>query len=161
MTNRIDAETRSAVMSRIRSKDTVPEMMVRRLLHGRGLRYRLHVSGMPGTPDLVFPRHGAVIQVNGCFWHGHDCELFRLPTTNRDYWAAKIERNRTNDARAVIGLREQGWRVLVIWECALRGKSSLQTQEVADRVERWVRQGTGSGEVRGQLPSLAPATSQD
>lgn len=108
-------------MSRIRGKDTKPEMLLRRWLHATGLRYRLHVRSLPGCPDLVFPRFRAVIFVHGCFWHGHSCRLFRLPDTRRDFWKEKITRNRLRDQLALERLQVGGWRVLTVWECALRG----------------------------------------
>jgi len=108
-------------MSRIRGKDTKPEMLLRRGLHAAGLRYRLHVRSLPGCPDLVFPRFRAVIFVHGCFWHGHNCRLFRLPDTRRGFWEEKITRNRLRDQLALDRLQAEGWRVLTVWECALRG----------------------------------------
>lgn len=107
-------------MSRIRSKDTQPEMVVRRLLHRLGYRYRLHRSDLPGKPDLVFPSRRAVIFVDGCFWHGHGCSIGRKPKTNRPYWSPKIEGNMLRDARNRRTLRRQGWRVLTVWECATK-----------------------------------------
>jgi len=137
------------MMSRIRAKNTQPEMTVRRLLHGRGLRYRLHNTKMPGRPDLIFRKHRAVVFVNGCFWHGHDCELFRPPSSNEGYWVGKIKKNRANDARARYALATDGWRVLTIWECALRGKGRLPEEVLADVAEEWIRSGFQSAEIRG------------
>lgn len=130
-------------MSGIRSTDTKPEMMLRRGLHRRGLRFRLHDRSLPGTPDLVFPGRRAVLFAHGCFWHGHDCHLFRLPATRADFWAAKIARNRANDDRAVSRLVDEGWRVGTVWECALRGRSRLPEDEVLRRCEQWLRGGSG------------------
>jgi DNA mismatch endonuclease (patch repair protein) len=101
----------------VKSKDTTPEMIVRRMVHAMGIRYRLHVRLLPGTPDLVFPRLGKVIEVRGCFWHGHTCGRCRIPVTRRGYWMAKIERNRKRDLKTVRTLGRNGWRVLVVWEC--------------------------------------------
>lgn len=136
-------------MSGIRSKNTQPEMRIRRGLHARGLRYRLHTSDLPGTPDLVFPSRRAVLFAHGCFWHGHDCPLFRLPSTRREFWAAKIERNRSLDDRAVSALRTAGWRVGVVWECALKGRGRLPLEEVIDRCDRWIRGADSTLEVEG------------
>ncbi len=112
---------RSAIMRAVRSGDTSPELTVRRLLHARGYRYRLHRKDLPGKPDLVFPGRRRVIFIHGCFWHGHDCARgARVPKTNTDYWVEKVERNRARDARAGHLLAEQGWSVLVVWECELR-----------------------------------------
>lgn len=105
-------------MRAVKSKDTKPEMVVRRLVHGLGYRYRLHVGGLPGKPDLVFPRRRKVIFVHGCFWHGHDCRRgARQPAANDEYWKAKIARNRQRDADNFLALRESGWQVLIVWEC--------------------------------------------
>src|SRR5688500_15794308 len=99
MTDVLTPEQRRLNMSRVRGKDTKPEMLLRRGLHACGLRYRLHPKDVPGRPDLVFPRHGAVILVHGCFWHGHDCPLFKWPATRAEFWRKKIEGNRARDAR--------------------------------------------------------------
>ena len=113
-------------MSRVRSKDTKPEMRVRRLVHGLGYRYRLHVRELPGTPDLVFPSRRAVIFVHGCFWHRHEnCALARLPKSRLDFWRKKLESNTTRDAAQQERLRELGWRVLVVWECQLGDTTKL------------------------------------
>ena len=140
--------TRSRMMAGIRSKDTKPEMLVRRGLFGRGLRYRLHDRRLPGRPDMVFPRYRVVAFVNGCFWHGHDCRLFKMPSTNKSFWAAKINGNRTRDARTRKALIDLDWRVLVIWECAVRGKSETVMQAVLNRAARWIRSGTPTDEIR-------------
>lgn len=113
-------------MSRIKGKDTGIEIQVRRALHALGLRYRLGGAGLPGRPDLVFPRHRAVVFVDGCFWHGHDCYLFRLPKTRTDFWKAKIEGNRARDMRADRELQALGWRSLHVRECELRGKKESE-----------------------------------
>jgi len=113
-------ERRSALMARIRSKDTGPEMIVRRLVHGMGYRYRLHRRGLPGTPDLVFPARSKVIFVHGCFWHMHS-KCVRLPKTRTHYWGPKLEANRKRDLAARRKLRALGWKALIIWECELRG----------------------------------------
>ena len=127
-------------MSRIRARDTKPEMLLRRGLHGRGLRYRLHVSGMSGKPDMVFPRHRAVVFVHGCFWHGHRCSIFKWPKTNATFWRNKIKRNGVRDKCALAALRVEGWRTLVIWECALRGQHRRATHDVLDSAETFIRQ---------------------
>ncbi len=115
---------RSRMMSGIRAKDTKPELLVRRGLHRLGFRYRLHDRKLPGKPDLVFPSRNAVIQVNGCFWHGHDCSFFRLPATRTEFWQEKIEGNKARDRRNSNTLRESGWRIATVWECALRCKTA-------------------------------------
>jgi DNA mismatch endonuclease (patch repair protein) len=114
---------RSRIMAAVKSKDTTPEMIVRRLVHAMGYRYRLHVASMPGNPDLVLPRLRKVIFVSGCFWHSHGCGRCRIPAARRDYWINKLERNANRDKRVQRALRRQGWSVMVAWEClTLSGK---------------------------------------
>jgi len=113
-------EERSWNMSRIRSKNTKPEETVRRYLFSQGLRYRKNDNRLPGKPDIVLPKYKAVIFVNGCFWHMHNCSRARLPKSNLEYWESKIKRNVERDQRNYQKLSEQGWRVLVIWECELK-----------------------------------------
>jgi len=106
-------------MAAVKSKDTAPEMVVRRLVHALGYRYRLHVRTLPGTPDLVFPRLRKVINVHGCFWHLHGCPRSRMPASRRDYWVKKLQRNAARDKQTLQKLRRDGWRVLVLWECKI------------------------------------------
>jgi DNA mismatch endonuclease (patch repair protein) len=108
-------------MSRIRGKDTKPELLVRRGLHALGFRFRLHRKDLPGRPDLVFPARRAVIFVHGCFWHGHNCPMCKMPATRPEFWRTKIEGNRARDQKAGAALTASGWRALIVWECALRG----------------------------------------
>ena len=118
------------MMSGIGPKDTKPEMFIRRGLHARGYRYRLHDRRLPGRPDLVFSGRRAVIFIHGCFWHGHDCSLFRWPGTRPDFWRAKISGNISRDARVRSELLNLGWRVLDVWECVLRGRERQAPEEV-------------------------------
>lgn len=118
--DRLSPERRSWLMSRVGSKDTAPELSVRRYLHGRGYRYRLHVGGLPGKPDLVFPARRCVVFVHGCFWHGHGCKIGKLPKSRGDFWTPKILRNRERDAERSGALRKLGWRVLTLWQCETR-----------------------------------------
>ncbi len=121
MVEKISPEIRSRMMSGIRCRDTQPEMTVRSYLHRSGFRFRLHRRGLPGKPDVVLPRWNAVVFVHGCFWHGHaGCRYFKLPKTREEFWATKIEANLRRDSLAVQRLLEMGWRVAVVWECALR-----------------------------------------
>ena len=114
-------ETRSYNMSRIKGKDTKPEMLVRRFLHANGFRYRLHVKDLPGKPDIVLPKYKTVIQVHGCFWHGHNkCKYYVVPKTKTDWWLAKINGNKANDTKANKALRNLGWNVIEIWTCNLK-----------------------------------------
>jgi len=128
-------EKRSAVMRRVKGRDTSPEMKVRRLLTAMGLRYRLHRRDLPGAPDIVLGPRKVAIFVHGCFWHGHDCARgARVPKQNRDYWTAKVGRNRARDARNQAALLAAGWTPLVIWECELKDEAALRA-----RLERALR----------------------
>ena len=118
------------MMSGIGPKDTKPEMFIRRGLHAMGYRYRLHDRRLPGRPDLVFPGRRAVIFIHGCFWHGHDCSLFRWPGTRSDFWRAKISGNINRDARVRSELLNLGWRILDVWECVLRGPERQASEAV-------------------------------
>ena len=127
MIDTLTKEERSERMSRIRSRDTGPEMAVRRIVHGMGYRYRLHRSDMPGTPDLVFGPRRKVIFVHGCFWHRHeDCHLARLPKSRLEFWQPKLEANRIRDERNRYELTRKDWEVLVVWECEIKQESRLR-----------------------------------
>lgn len=126
-------EERSKRMSLVRSKDTKPEMIVRRLVHGFGYRYRLHVKDLPGRPDMVFPSRRAVIFVHGCFWHQHPdpaCKLARQPKSRMDFWRPKLLSNRVRDERNIESLTSLGWRVLSVWECEVRDQERLREKVV-------------------------------
>lgn len=138
MADVVDKATRSRMMSGIRSRDTGIEISVRKALFAKGFRYRLNQKDLPGKPDMVFARHQAIVFVHGCFWHGHDCALFRLPATNRDFWQVKIEGNRMRDARNLDALTKMGWRVAIVWECALRAKGEKALTKIADRLAGWL-----------------------
>lgn len=126
-------------MSRIKGKNTKPEVTVRLALHSLGLRYRLHVRGLPGTPDLVFPKHSAVVFVHGCFWHSHiGCPLFKLPATRTDFWRDKLTGNVRRDNEATTALKAMGWRVLTVWECALRGPHKLPVADMARQAREFI-----------------------
>jgi DNA mismatch endonuclease, patch repair protein len=129
LTDKLTKDRRSANMAAIRSKDMKPEMIVRRLVHGMGYRYRLHRKGLPGKPDLVFGPKRKVIFVHGCFWHQHDkaeCLDGRLPKSNTGYWGPKLQRNVERDQSNVVELSKQGWDVLVVWECETGDEGSLR-----------------------------------
>ena len=111
---------RSRIMAAVKSKDTTPELAVRRLVHAMGFRYRLHDRDLPGTPDIVFPRLQKIIDVRGCLWHRHRCPRCRVPSSRRDYWVAKLARNAARDVRNLRTLRRLGWKTLVLWECQIR-----------------------------------------
>ena len=128
MADIVNEKRRSEIMAKIRSKGTKPEMTVRRLLHSMGYRYKLHVAGLPGKPDIVFPARRKVIEVRGCFWHQHEdpaCGIVRRPKSNRDYWLPKLERNVERDAKQEAELRALGWDVLVVWECEVLAGSGF------------------------------------
>ena len=137
-------------MAAIRGSHTKPELLIRRALHAAGLRYRLHVKDLPGKPDLVFPRYKAVIFVHGCFWHRHDCHLFRWPATGQDFWREKIGRNVVNDQRATATLLEAGWRVATVWECALKGRTRPDFAEAMQRLIVWIQSGEQTITIRGE-----------
>jgi len=123
----ITKEERSEIMGRVHSKDTRPEMLVRRLVHSLGYRYRLHRKDLPGKPDMAFPGRKKVIFVHGCFWHRHEgCALARMPKSRVTFWETKLEGNKTRDQRTVQLLRDAGWEVLTVWECQLRDTATLQ-----------------------------------
>lgn len=136
MADTVSPEVRSRMMAGIRPTDTKPELIIRRGLHALGYRFRLGRSYrengklLPGRPDLVFPGRRAVILVNGCFWHGHDCALFRWPSTRQEFWRDKITGNMARDARVRGELIARGWRVLEVWECTLKGRSRLPVEEI-------------------------------
>lgn len=124
MVDIVDQETRSRMMSGIQGKNTKPELLVRKYLHGRGLRFRLHAKELPGKPDLVFPKYRTVVFVHGCFWHRHPkCKFAYIPKSNTAFWLEKLQGNRKRDAKKVLELRKLGWRSLVVWECSLDDKS--------------------------------------
>ncbi|MFC7699476.1 very short patch repair endonuclease [Bradyrhizobium sp. GCM10028915] len=123
------------MMSGIRGKNTRPELILRKLLHARGFRYRLHAN-LPGKPDLVFPKHKAVLFVHGCFWHRHECSIFKWPVTRVEFWRTKINGNFERDQRNVQKLLGQGWRVGVVWECATRDRKRLDT--IANKCGAWL-----------------------
>ncbi|RAK59626.1 very short patch repair endonuclease [Phenylobacterium hankyongense] len=124
-----DAAKRSAVMRRVKGRDTTPEMTVRRALTGLGARYRLHRKDLPGRPDIVMPGRRLALFVHGCFWHGHDCARgSRVPKANREYWTAKVARNRARDLAAREALAAAGWRVETLWECDLKDAVALRAR---------------------------------
>lgn len=120
MVDRVTAQRRSRIMQSVGTANTGPEMAVRRALHRRGFRYSLHRRDLPGSPDIVFPSRRKILFVHGCFWHGHSCRWGKLPKSRLEYWRPKIEANRKRDARNVKDLQDDGWGVLVVWQCELR-----------------------------------------
>lgn len=137
MTDTLTVAQRSALMSRIRGKNTSPEIAIRRVLHRLGLRYSLHVSDLAGTPDLVLPKYNAVIFVHGCFWHHHvGCSGATIPKTNREFWLGKFERNARRDAATVRVLEAQGWRIFTVWECEVNSqrKATITGEKLAQLI---------------------------
>lgn len=150
MTDIVSPAKRSQMMSGIRGRDTGPEMRVRRLLHGRGYRFRLHRRDMPGSPDLVLPKHRVVVFVHGCFWHFHEgCRLAKVPGSRPDFWRTKLLGNRVRDAVAIDALQADGWRVLVVWECWLR--ATRNDEVVAEALVAWMRSAQSFSEFSGEL----------
>ena len=150
MVDVVDKKSRSRMMSGISGKNTKPEMLIRKGLHRRGFRYRLHKSDLPGKPDLVFPKYKAIILVNGCFWHQHDCHLFKWPSTREEFWRKKILGNKARDERNLKIYSELGWKVLVIWECAIKGKTRRPLSEVIETAVEWLQLDTQNSEVSGR-----------
>ena len=130
---------RSRMMAGIRGADTKPELILRRGLHALGFRFRLHDRNLPGKPDIVFPRYKAVLFANGCFWHGHDCHLFKWPSTRAEFWHTKINRNREVDQRTSSALAEARWRQGIVWECALKGRGRQPFDSVIADCATWLR----------------------
>lgn len=136
MADVVDQQTRSRMMAGIRGKNTKPELVVRRALHAQGFRYRLHVASLPGRPDIVLPKHRAVVLVHGCFWHRHEgCRFATTPATRSDFWAEKFRRNVERDTKAEEALRALAWRVATLWECDIRNFDA----EALRRLTSWLR----------------------
>jgi DNA mismatch endonuclease, patch repair protein len=150
MADVLTPDLRRLNMSRVRGRDTKPEMLIRRGLHARGLRFRLHRRDLPGRPDIVLPSRNAVLFVHGCFWHGHNCPLFRMPATRPDFWRDKIEANGRRDAAAIAALGGLGWRVGVVWECALRGVGRLSPEILLDWLMDFIAGTQLLIEIRGE-----------
>lgn len=143
-------------MSGIRSKDTRPEMLIRRGLHARGFRYRLHVKHLPGKPDLLFPSRSAIIFVNGCFWHGHNCKLFKWPKSREEFWHDKIQKNKIRDKATLRNLHLAGWRVLNVWECSMKGRQRQDLEDIIDQICIWLCSEIKYGEIEGIRANVTP-----
>jgi len=150
MADIVSKKKRSEMMSGIQGKNTRPEMLVRSALHKLGLRYKLHDKTLPGNPDLVFPKYNAVIFIHGCFWHLHDCHLFKWPSTRPKFWREKIQSNKDRDKKNIQILKENNWRVMTIWECALKGKNRLLIEGVIEIISEWLPSGNAEIEIRGR-----------
>ncbi|CAN0639399.1 very short patch repair endonuclease [Burkholderia cepacia] len=163
VTDVVDKETRSRMMSGIRAKNTKPELMLRRALHSKGFRYRLHSSKLPGTPDMVFRKYRAVIFVHGCFWHAHDCKYFKLPRSRTEFWQTKLLKNRARDETVLANTRKLGWRVLIVWECATREFNTRESSALIETIEQWVISKIPSAEIGidGKLRTLVVSADSD
>ena len=140
MADIVDAATRSRMMAGIQSKNTKPEILIRKALHARGLRYSLHSNHLPGKPDIVMPKWRVVIFVHGCFWHWHGCTLSKLPASNAEFWRQKLTTNKRRDDQVKKKLISQGWRTAIIWECATRGKGAWASLPcLVAGLDNWIR----------------------
>lgn len=141
MADIVDASTRSRMMSRVKGKNTRQEVEIRKRLFALGFRYRLHDNKLPATPDIILPKYKAVIFIHGCFWHVHNCFLFRWPSSRKAFWKKKLTGNKKRDIENIEKLMKLGWRVLVIWECAYRRSGKNREQEfarIAKKAEKWL-----------------------
>ena len=136
-------------MSGIRGKNTQLELLLRKGLFARGFRYLTHDRRLPGTPDLVFPQHHAVVIINGCFWHGHGCHLFKWPKSNSNFWRSKIAGDKRNDKNHKLMLNSAGWRTLTIWECAIKGPAKWSLTDLFEKTSAWINSSRKVGEVAG------------
>ena len=137
MTDIVDRKTRSRMMAGIKDKNTKPEIIIRKGLFSRGFRYRIHAPELPGKPDIFLKKYNAVILVHGCFWHGHDCHLFRLPKSRTEFWTKKVEYNRSHDQIVLNELKSRKIRICIIWECSIRGaKTDLSL--IVDKFANWL-----------------------
>lgn len=134
----VDKKTRSRMMSGIQGKNTRPELLIRKMLHKAGFRYRLHSKELPGKPDIVLPKYRAVVLVNGCFWHGHGCHLFKWPSTRKEWWETKIYRTIEKDEENLAALQASGWRTAIVWECAIKGRTRLNLDTIANSLFTWL-----------------------
>jgi DNA mismatch endonuclease (patch repair protein) len=151
MTDIVDASTRSRMMSGIKGKDTRQEVEIRKRLFALGFRYRIHDKNLPGKPDIVLRRYKAVIFIHGCFWHAHDCSLFRWPASKKAFWKKKLAGNRKRDIENFESLKKLGWRILLIWECAYRGTGRNREKEFATITAKsveWLRSKSDYREIR-------------
>jgi DNA mismatch endonuclease (patch repair protein) len=138
----VDVATRSRMMAGIQSKNTSPELLIRKALHARGFRFRIHAKHLPGKPDLLFPKYRAAVFIHGCFWHGHNCRFFRIPKTRPEFWIDKINRNKIRDSIQESKLNDMGWRVLIVWECAVRYQKKDSASGLIDCIGEWLKCGS-------------------
>lgn len=144
-----DRSTRSRNMAAIKGKNTKPELLIRRALHQEGFRFRLHRKNLAGRPDLVLSKHNAVIFINGCFWHGHECPMFHWPSTRPEFWREKISKTRVRDQENLSILQDMGLRTAIVWECALTGRLRLNLQDTVSMLSQWLCSDSNTLEIRG------------
>jgi DNA mismatch endonuclease, patch repair protein len=150
VTDVVDIKTRSRMMSGIKGKDTKPELVIRKELFKKGFRFKLHDKFLPGKPDLVLPKYNAVIFIHGCFWHRHNCHLFKWPSTRPEFWKTKINKNLEVDKRNYKQLKKEGWWILTIWECALKGKTRKPLEQVIERTINWLEYEIRDKQIKGK-----------
>jgi len=148
----VSRQKRKQMMSGIRGKNTRPEIGIRKGIHALGFRFRLHVKEIPGHPDIVLPKYKALILVHGCFWHRHACHLFKWPSTRAEFWKKKINGNVKNDEKILAILKTSGWRCLIVWECALKGKTRLEKSELIKQIAEWILSEKKYQEIGGNRP---------
>ena len=144
MADVVSQKKRSQMMAGIKSRDTQPEILMRKALYALNFRYRVCDKKLPGRPDIVFSKYRAVIFVHGCFWHGHTCNLFKWPKTREEFWRNKIEGNKARDAKVLALLQDSGWRVCIIWECMLKGKGPETIKQLAKETGEWLKHGSAT-----------------
>ena len=152
MTDIVDSVTRSRMMARIKGKNTKPEIEIRKRMFALGYRYRLHDTKFPGKPDLVLPQYNAIIFFNGCFWHAHDCKLFKWPSTRKEFWTRKLKGNKKKDKENIEALKRLRWRILIIWECAYRSTSKKDWDKIDGIVAKaikWLNSKSKYREIKG------------
>jgi len=138
----VDVATRSRMMSGIQGKNTSPELLIRKALHARGFRFRIHAKHLPGKPDLLLPKYKAAVFIHGCFWHGHACRYFKVPQTRPEFWLEKIGKNQIRDGLQENALRVMGWRILIVWECAVRSMKREKSPLLVDLIANWLINGS-------------------
>lgn len=151
MSDVVSKATRSMMMAGIGGRNTSPELLIRSLLHRNGYRFRLHRKDLPAKPDIVLTKYRAVILIHGCFWHGHRCHMFKWPKSNAAFWRAKILANVKRDRRAIAALDMVGWRILTIWECALRGPRAIASDVLFRRISSWLQSRVAQSELSGKI----------
>ncbi len=150
MADVVTPQVRSRMMASIRGADTKPELFIRSGLHRLGFRFRLDVRALPGRPDMVFPKYHAVLFVHGCFWHRHDCHLFKWPKSREDFWKTKLNGNAERDRRNVDSLKQIGWRVGIVWECAIKGRTRQEPGSIFSGCSAWLSSDENSLVIKGK-----------